>query len=218
MDENTIGGGKAAARASWNRHQRFLRQKKRGQGRGRRPHERVDGDVEGQHRRYEDERGDLSPDTHVGADYEEWLVSCPKDMPEYLQRQRQSLPDVSYLLLSSVHGPSVPPGTVSVKDNDGLDLGALADVLDLVPEFVYSDVAQVRRYRAMLMVHDPFVMIQTEPTLPSADQESIEHGEESSSLVDDLDALLNLGDGQSPATQMIDQDEQEDLDAWFEAL
>lgn len=166
---------KAASRAAWNRHQRFLRQKKRGHGgkRGVEPHgPRIvsagsTDSVRLQNRRYEEDidGGDDLGGVGSGEDYEEWLSSCPREIPMLLQRQRHALPDVGFLLRSPkpetrVSSPfkvlkQASRGSFSEEPRDDgddktndeetgrvqeLDLCVLRDQLSKLPEHIRLDI------------------------------------------------------------------------------
>ena len=242
---------KAASRAAWNRHQRFVRQKKRGRGGGggrvgSRRHV-LDEVVKEQGRHYDEEECDTSAVVE-GDDYEEWLSSCPKEMPLLLRRQRVGLPDVSFLL-SRMEGNL--SGLASSEEETQMDLGVLAAILDRLPDSVRLEIPveicsmlnieDVRSsYRDDVVARDSFALKKRtgsvldglrqqssmedqveedhiEEKVEEVEEEKIQ--ESTTTLADDLDALLDLGNPlvrQSSA--MIGQGEEEDLDAWFDAL
>ena len=241
---------KAASRAAWNRHQRFVRQKKRGRGGGggrvgSRRHV-LDEVVKEQGRHYEEEECDASA-VAEGDDYEEWLSSCPKEMPLLLRRQRVGLPDVSFLL-SRMEG-NLSGLASSAEEEKQMDLGVLAAILDRLPDSVRLEipvdicsVLNIEPVRSSyiddVVAGDSFAMKKhtgyvldglrqqssMEDNKYHVEEEEEEEEEEkiqesTTTLADDLDVLLDLGDPvvrQSSA--MIGQGEEEDLDAWFDAL
>lgn len=202
---------------------------------GSRQHVVKDGDVNEQ-----EYREDLPTytDQFVGEDYGEWLASCPKEMPLFLRRQRHALPDVSFLASQGKE----PASGKMVED---LDLGALVKILERLPASVQLDISadtcnilgiEYVSYEKDVVAGDSFAMRCNNCTDESAHgngedttDSHKEHRmdtfhenqrvENKSCLEDDLDALLNLGGTpEQQSSAMIGDDEQEDLDAWFESL
>ncbi len=168
-------------------------------------------------------------DGEIGDDYEEWLATCPKEMPSLLRRQRHALPDVSFLASRE--------GDASESMTEDIDLGALAKMLELLPDSMLLDIPEdMCRIMGIEYVscvedgraHDPFAMrchVNTRADDEHDDGDGDSHtirdvdSQKKNSLEDDLDALLNLGEAPGEqALAMIGQNEQEDLDAWFESL
>lgn len=229
---------KAASRAAWNRHQRFVRQKKRGRGGGRVGSRRhVLDEVKEQGRPYDEECDEST--VAEGDDYEEWLSSCPKEMPSLLRRQRVALPDVSFLL-SRMEGNLSGHASVEEKHGD-VDLGVLAVILDRLPDSVRLEIpveicsmlnieAARPSYMDDVVARDSFAMKQsTVSVLDALHQQSVDDDDDvdqekvkvqdSITLADDLDALLDLGNPVGrQSSAIIGQGEEEDLDAWFDAL
>lgn len=228
---------KAASRAAWNRHQRFVRQKKRGRSGGRVGSRRhVLDEVKEQGRHYDEECGEST--VAEGEDYEEWLSSCPKEMPSLLRRQRVALPDVSFLLSRMEGNLSRQASSEEEKQSD-VDLSALVAILDRLPDSVRLEIPveicsilNIEPPRSSQIIEnvvarDSFAMKKSTVSVLDANQQSVEEeveeddeeAQDSTTLADDLDALLDLGNPvvrQSSA--MIGKGEEEDLDAWFDAL
>lgn len=217
---------KAASRAAWSRHQRFVRQKRRGRGGRVGTRRRDDGVVIKEQQR---EYGEGPGEENVGAgdDYEEWLESCPKEMPMLLRRQRHVLPDVSFMLSQETGG------CVSGRVVGDIELGALGAILDRLPDSIRLDISEdmcrvlgIEYVSVKKSIKGDFFAKQSEDVVSGhpeqetpVDTKIVVQETVKNTLEDDLDALLDLGEapGRGPAT-MIGEDEQEDLDAWFDGL
>lgn len=103
---------------------------------GSRQHVRRGDNVKEQERReYQGEGGYVEDtDGEIGDDYEEWLATCPKEIPSLLRRQRHALPDVSFLVSRE--------GDASESMTEDIDLGALAKMLELLPDSVLLDIPE----------------------------------------------------------------------------
>ena len=228
---------KAGSRAVWKKRQQFNRRHRGRGGRGRgRGGVHRESHVESQERVYDD-GGILALDDENGEDYGEWLMLCPREVPQVMRRQRRNLPDAEMLMQSISRG--FGSDTLEARKNGVLDLGKLAEILGrldvevlLEAEVGSSWNKEIDEDRSMvfcnrLIRNDTFVQYgdtaaATEMEPPQGENLQEEKRQETTtnnvSIEEELDALLSINAPDTSGSAVMSKGEEEDLDAWFDSL